>query len=345
MSGCEVRLEGVRRLFSDEAAVDDVTLTAPAGAVTALLGASGSGKSTLLRMIAGLEPVDGGRVVLGGAVVSAPGVTVAAEHRRVGLVFQDYALFPHLTAGANVAFGLSGADKAARRAEAGAWLDRVGLAHRADAFPHELSGGEQQRVALARALAPRPRAILLDEPVSGLDPGLRADLRDRTRAAIAELGATAVFVTHDADEALYIADQIAILRAGRLVQAGPPRAVYDHPASPEAAAALGPVNRFDGVAIGGVLSTPFGPLRAERPDGPATAIVRAEAVTLHAGDGARVLDRRPQGAFDVARIAAGNVEWRALIAARAGPQAGEACAVKLTAEGAFVFDRTRAPAR
>lgn len=335
---CEVRVENVRRVFAGRAAVDDVTLTAPAGKVTALLGASGSGKSTLLRLIAGLEPVDGGRVLLGDQPVSTTSALVPAEARRVGFVFQDFALFPHMTAAQNVAFGLSRIKRAARLREATAWLDRVGLAHRADAYPHELSGGEQQRVALARALAPRPRAVLLDEPFSGLDPSLRAELRDRTLDAVASIGATTLFVTHDADEALYVADQIAILRAGRLVQAGAPRALYDHPASPEAAAALGPVNRFDSAVAGGVFATPFGPIATTAPDGPATAVVRAEALTFAAaGAPVRVIARRPQGAFDLVLLEAGGVTWRGQALAGEGPDAGATAQAILRPTGAFVF--------
>ncbi len=334
---CDIRVENVRRTFDAKHAVNDISLTAPAGKVTALLGASGSGKSTLLRLVAGLEPVDAGRVLIGGEVVSSPGAMAPAERRRIGFVFQDYALFPHLTAAANVAFGLRGGDKAARLSEARQWLARVGLAARAGAYPHELSGGEQQRVALARALAPHPRAVLLDEPFSGLDPVLRAELRDTTLAAIAALGATALFVTHDADEAMYVADRIAILKDGRLVQDGDPRDVYAHPASPEAAAALGPVNRFDGAVTSGALQTPFGAISTSRDDGPARGIVRAEAVRLQPGARARVIDRRPQGALDTVRIVVGDLEWRALVPAREGPQAGEATDVAIEASGAFVF--------
>ncbi len=334
---CDVRVENVRRTFDAMHAVNDITLTAPAGRVTALLGASGSGKSTLLRLVAGLEPVDAGRVLIGGEIVSAPGAMTPPEHRRIGLVFQDYALFPHLTAAANVAFGLRDGDKASRLSEARQWLARVGLETRADAYPHELSGGEQQRVALARALAPRPRAVLLDEPFSGLDPVLRAELRDATLAAIAAIGATAIFVTHDADEAMYVADRIAILKDGRLVQDGAPRDVYNAPASPEAAAALGPVNRFDGLVSDGALHTPFGAIATTRPDGPARGIVRAEALRLTPGARARVIDRRPQGALDTVRIAVGDLEWRALVPTRNGPQAGDASDVMIEANGAFVF--------
>ena len=335
--GCEVRLENVRRAFDGVAAVDDVTLVAPAGRVTALLGASGSGKSTLLRMVAGLEPVDAGRVFIGGDVASTLGATLPAEHRRVGLVFQDYALFPHMTAAANVAFGLRDGDRISRLADARQWLARVGLEARADAYPHELSGGEQQRVALARALAPRPRAVLLDEPFSGLDPVLRAELRDRTLDAVAAIGATTIFVTHDADEAMYVADRIAILKDGRLVQDGAPREVYANPASPEAAAALGPVNRYDGVVKSRAMPTPFGAIATTRADGAARGVVRAEALRLAPGAQARVIDRRPQGALDIVRIAVGDLEWRALVPAREGPGPGETTDVSIVDDGAFAF--------
>jgi iron(III) transport system ATP-binding protein len=333
MSGCVIALDAVTRRFDGVAAIDGVTLEAPAGRVTALLGASGSGKSTLLRVVAGLEPVDAGRVLLDGGVVSAPGHTAPAEDRRLGFVFQDYALFPHMTAVANVAFGLAG-EKTKRRAEAAAWLDRVGLGHRADAYPHQLSGGEQQRVALARALAPRPRAVLLDEPFSGLDPVLRATLRETTLAAIAEVGATVLLVTHDADEAMLIADRIAILREGRLVQAGTPRDVYTNPTSLEAAAALGPVNVFEGVAEAGRVQTPFGDVSTDR-DGPCLVAVRSEAVLFAPGDTALVRDRRPQGALDVCILESGGIIWRTLAPAGAGPGVGERTGTTVAA--AFVF--------
>jgi iron(III) transport system ATP-binding protein len=339
MSGASIRLAGVARAYDGAPALDDVSLTAPAGAVLALLGASGSGKSTLLRLIAGLEPVDAGEIWIGDERVSAPNATRPAEGRRVGLVFQDFALFPHLTAAANVGFGLNGADRGAREDKARAWLGRVGLAHRAGAYPHELSGGEQQRVALARALAPAPRAILLDEPFSGLDPVLRAELREATLAAIAEAGATAVFVTHDADEALLVADRLAILKGGRLLQEAAPREAYDHPASADAAAALGPVNLFDGPVAGGAVETPFGRIAAAglQDGAPARVVVRAEALRLSPGAGPRVIDRRPHGAHDLVRIEAEGATWRALAPPRTA--LGERIDVAIDPHGAFVFAR------
>lgn len=337
MNACAVSLNRVSRRYDNAAALDDVTLTAPQGGVLALLGPSGSGKSTILRLIAGLEPVDGGEIRFGEALVSAPGHTLAAEARRVGMVFQDYALFPHLSVAANVAFGLDHLPRADQEKEALRWLGRVGLARRASAFPHELSGGEQQRIALARALAPRPRAVLLDEPFSGLDPVLRAELRDATMRALSEAGATIVFVTHDAEEALLVADRLAILKNGRLLQEGAPREAYDHPASLDAAAALGPVNVFEGPVAGGRIMTPFGAVAAPglAEGARARAVVRAEAVELSAGAGARLIDRRPHGAHDLARVEAEGLVWRALIPARLAT--GETLSVSLQPAGAFVF--------
>lgn len=334
-----VTLSQVRRLYGATAAVDDVSLTAPEARVLALLGPSGSGKSTIMRLIAGLEPLDAGEVRIGDELVSAPGRTVPAEARRIGMVFQDYALFPHLNAGANVAFGLDKLGRAERDTRALAWLDRVGLKHRAHAYPHELSGGEQQRVALARALAPAPRAVLLDEPFSGLDPVLRAELRDATLATLAEARTTTLFVTHDADDALQVADRLAILKAGRVLQEAAPRAAYDHPASLDAAAALGPINRFDGRAENGAVATPFGavaaPLLAHGAE--ASVAVRAEAIVLQPGNSARVIDVRPHGAHDLARIEARGIVWRALIPARTA--LGERVDVEIAPTGAFAFAR------
>lgn len=334
---CLITLTNVRRAYAGAAALDDISLSAPAGQVLALLGPSGSGKSTILRLIAGLEPVDAGEIRLGEDVVSAPSRTLAPEHRRVGMVFQDYALFPHLTALANVSFGLDRLPRDARGGEARDWLARVGLAHRADAYPQELSGGEQQRVALARALAPRPRAVLLDEPFSGLDPVLRAELRDVTLDALRAARTTAVFVTHDAEEALLVADRLAILKAGKLLQEAAPREAYDQPASLDAAAALGPINVFTGLVGAGLIATPFGDIAAPglSEGASANAVARIEALTLRSGVQARVLDRRPHGAEDLVRIEAQGVVWRALVSPR--QQLGERVDVTLQDAGVFAF--------
>jgi iron(III) transport system ATP-binding protein len=332
-----VILTRVRRAYAGVAALDDVSLTAPDGRVLALLGPSGSGKSTILRLVAGLEPVDVGEVRIGDQVVSAPGRTLPAEQRRIGMVFQDYALFPHLTAAANVAFGLDKLARAERETEAFRWLDRVGLKSRARAYPHELSGGEQQRVALARALAPKPRAVMLDEPFSGLDPVQRAELREASLAALAETHTTTLFVTHDAEEALLVADRLAILKDGKLLQEGAPREAYDKPASVDAAAALGPINVYEGRAENGVIVTPFGAVAAPglNSGSPARVAVRAEAIALAPGRLARVLDVRPHGAHDLVRIAAEGVVWRALAPART--PLGETVDVQIQPAGAFAF--------
>lgn len=331
-----VALVGVRRTYGRTTVLDSVSLTAPEAQVLALLGPSGSGKSTILRLVAGLEAVDAGAISLGDEVVSTASHTLAPEARRVGMVFQDYSLFPHLTAAANVAFGLQGLARAARDACAREWLDRVGLSRRADAYPHELSGGEQQRVALARAMAPAPRALLLDEPFSGLDPALRAELREVTLSTLKETRTTALFVTHDAEEALTVADRLAILKAGTVLQEAAPRDAYDRPASADAAAALGPVNIYDGAVRNGAVATPFGAVQTGLGEGArARVAVRCEAITLAPGAGARVLDVRPHGAHDLVRIEADGVVWRALVPPRSA--LGETVSVQLAASGAFSF--------
>jgi len=332
-----VTLSNVKRAYDGAWALNDVSLKAPDGQVLALLGPSGSGKSTILRLIAGLEPLDGGEIRLGDETVSTPSHTLPAEARRVGMVFQDFALFPHLNAGANVAFGLDKLGRAERDAKALQWLDRVGLKHRAGAFPHELSGGEQQRVALARALAPAPRAVLLDEPFSGLDPVLRAELRDATLATLAEARTTTLFVTHDAEDALQVADCLAILKAGKLLQSGPPREAYDRPASIDAAAALGTINLHRGRVENAAVTTPFGAVAAAHLAQGASAdvAVRAEALRLAPGEGARVLSVRPHGAHDLVRIEAQGLVWRALIPARTA--LGETVSVEIQTAGAFTF--------
>lgn len=332
-----VTLKNVRRIYDGKAVVDDVSLTAPEGKVLALLGASGSGKSTILRLIAGLEAVDGGEILLGDEIASTRKRTAPAETRRVGMVFQDYSLFPHLSAAANVAFGLAHLPRAEREALALAWLGRVGLGARGNAYPHELSGGEQQRVALARALAPKPRAVLLDEPFSGLDPALREELRETTVQALAETGTTALFVTHDAEEALMVADRLAILKAGRLLQEAAPREAYDKPASLAAAAALGPINVFRGRVENSAVQTPFGAVDARHliPGTDADIAVRAEALRLTPGRQAQLIDVRPHGAHDLARVESEGVIWRALIPPRT--PLGARVDVAIQASGAFAF--------
>ncbi|MBK8071523.1 MAG: ABC transporter ATP-binding protein [Ramlibacter sp.] len=212
-------------------AVDGVTLGLRAGDIGVLIGPSGCGKTTLLRAVAGLEPVHAGEIRLGGEVVGQAGASVPPEQRRVGMVFQDYALFPHLDVGHNIAFGLHGMPKAQRRARVAEVLDLVGLQGIEQRFPHELSGGQQQRVALARALAPRPRLLLLDEPFSNLDVDLRERLAHEVRAILKAAGATALFVTHDQLEAFAIGDLIGVMHEGRLHQWDDAYTLYHRPAT------------------------------------------------------------------------------------------------------------------
>jgi len=262
-----LELEGVTRRYDGRAVAENVSLSLRPGEITALLGGSGAGKSTLLRLIAGLEPVDAGTIRAGNQILSEPGRTVAPEKRGIGLIFQDFALFPHLTAARNVAFGLKGLAPDLIASRVDYWMDLLGLRARAHAYPHELSGGEQQRVAIARALAPEPTAILMDEPFSGLDPALSGSVRDAALAAIRAAGIPALMVTHDPVEALENADRIAILRQGRLLQCGTPDEVYRRPASLAVARSLGAVNVIPAAALPESWREGAGALLGVRPEG------------------------------------------------------------------------------
>lgn len=245
------------RAFGGVQVVGDVSLTIAPGQVTCLLGPSGCGKSTTLRMIAGVERPDTGEILIDGRQVFGPGKSLPPEARSVGLMFQDFALFPHLTVAQNVAFGLTG-DKAARSRRVDELLERVNLSGYGPKHPHQLSGGEQQRVALARALAPRPRVMLMDEPFSGLDNRLRDGIRDTTLEILKDEGAGVLLVTHEPDEALRMADEIALMRAGQIVQRGSPYNVYNAPVDKAAAAFFSDINVIRGVSRGALTETPFG---------------------------------------------------------------------------------------
>lgn len=263
-------------------AVNAVDLQIASGEVVSLLGPSGSGKSSLLRAIAGLEPVSGGTIRFDQSEWSSMGSTLAPEKRRCGVVFQDYALFPHLTALQNVAFGLTQLKGRERHDRAREILAGVELADRQKAYPHELSGGEQQRVALARALAPRPVVMLLDEPFSGLDRRLRTDLRLTTIEALRSAGAASLVVTHDAEEAMTLADRVALMHDGKIIQVGPPDEVYLKPASLRAARIMGEVVTFSGVVQDQHVDTPLGRIQADgQSDGaPVHVLVRPEGIQL-----------------------------------------------------------------
>lgn len=267
------------KTYGGRQAVIEADLTLHQGKITCLLGPSGCGKSTLLRMIAGLEFPDSGEIDAQGRRLSWPYGGVPPEHRGIGLVFQDYALFPHMTALQNVAFGLGDLPRAQRRERAEAMLAAVQLEGRGGAWPGALSGGEQQRVALARALARRPDILLLDEPFSGLDAHLKGEVRQSLTEALRAAGASVLVVTHDAREALLMADELVLMHAGRIVQAGPPRACYLDPVSPDAARLLGEVNLLPAQVTAGVAETAFGAVAArDLPPGPAVVMVRPEGL-------------------------------------------------------------------
>ena len=245
------------RRFEGTCVVDDISLSVAPGQVTCLLGPSGCGKSTTLRIIAGVDCQDAGEVLIDGHVVAAPGHFVPPEARGIGLMFQDFALFPHMSVADNIGFGLK-ATGGERTARVDKLLERVNLSGFGNKAPHMLSGGEQQRVALARALAPRPRIMLMDEPFSGLDNRLRDGIRDATLELLKEEGSAVLLVTHEPDEAMRMADEIALLRNGKIVQRAAPYNIYNQPADRRAAEFFSDVNVLEGQVQAGLAHTPFG---------------------------------------------------------------------------------------
>ncbi|MBI1407468.1 MAG: ATP-binding cassette domain-containing protein [Caulobacter sp.] len=331
-----LELRGVARRYGSIRAVNGVTLTLGAGRITCLLGPSGCGKSTLLRLIAGLEPADDGEIHLGGRVLSAPAVHVKAEARDIGLVFQDYALFPHLTVRENVAFGLQSLAPPERTARVEAELARVRLDHRATAHPRSLSGGERQRVALARALAREPSVLLLDEPFSGLDGPLKADVRDAALAALRAAGSTVLIVTHDAEEAMLMADDLALMHRGAIVQTGSPRDCYLKPVSLLAAGLLGDLNALPARVAGGMAVTAFGAVAADH-DGD-VVMARPEALMLvDEGAPALVVESRFAGDHMALILEAGGVRARARAPLDQAPAVNQTVQVALDPDGCRLF--------
>jgi iron(III) transport system ATP-binding protein len=281
----EITVAGAGKAFGTTPVLRAVDLRVAPGAVVALLGPSGCGKTTLLRSIAGLERLDGGEVRIADRVVSGPGVHVPPERRRVGMVFQDWALFPHMTVAQNVGYGLPPRERKGPRVDAA--LAMVGLAGLGDRSPGTLSGGQQQRVALARALAPQPGVLLLDEPFSNLDSTLRVQVRTEVHQLLAGLEVTTVFVTHDQEEAFVLGDEVAVMQGGRIVQQAPPAALYARPATAWVATFVGDANLVDGTASGDVAATAVGSVALEpgTPDGPVRVVVRPEEIRLAPLDG------------------------------------------------------------
>jgi iron(III) transport system ATP-binding protein len=307
MTDLALSFQGITHGYDDGApVVRDLSLALAPGEVVCLLGPSGCGKTTTLRLAAGLERPWSGRIDIGGAVVadstSPGGLFVAPEKRRVGFLFQDFALFPHLSVLDNVRFGLKGrGSRKAARERALAVLDDVGMADFARVWPHQLSGGQQQRVALARALAPEPALLLLDEPFSGLDTGLRRTVREQTLRVLQDTRVAALMVTHDPEEAMFMADRIALMQHGRLVQVDSPMQMHHRPRSAFAVRFFSEVNEVAGVVRGGGVDTPLGFFHApDLPEGTAARVLaRPEAlIPTLAGEtafGARVVSVRPLG--------------------------------------------------
>ncbi len=252
-----LELKNIVRRLDGRAVVDDLSLSVAAGQVTCVLGPSGCGKSTTLRMVAGVEQLDGGEIWVDGKLICDTKRSLPPEARQIGLMFQDFALFPHLKVGENIRFGLSG-DRKVSQARVTELLQRVGLERFEHAYPHELSGGEQQRVALARALAPRPAIMLMDEPFSGLDNRLRDGIRDQTLEVLRGEDTAVLLVTHDPEEAMRMADQIALMRAGRIVQIGAPETLYNAPVDLETVAFFSDINVVSGPVSDDAVDTAFG---------------------------------------------------------------------------------------
>ena len=324
----------------------EVTLTAEPGEVLCLLGPSGSGKTTLLRIAAGIEAQTAGRVLLNDREIAGPSVFLPPEQRSIGLVFQDFALFPHLSILDNVRFGLTALSREEARREAMIALERVGLQSYANSYPHVLSGGEQQRVALARALAPRPAVLLMDEPFSGLDSRLKDSVRAETLGILRHSRATAIVVTHDAEEAMRMGDRIALLRDGRLQQAGRAEELYLRPADLFVAGFFSELNVFETRASGGMADTPVGKVAAAGfADGTALNVaIRTSGFDVSEAGGeaeARILSRRYLGVVELLDLAVSGAEMPVRARVRCGALSSSArdLWLSLRKSDVLVFER------
>jgi len=337
--------EDIRHSFPGNGeTLSGITLAAEPGEVLCLLGPSGSGKTTLLRIAAGIEAQSSGRVLMNDREIAGPSVFVPPEKRSIGLVFQDFALFPHLTIRENVRFGLNALSAAEAQKEARIALARVGLGDYEDAYPHALSGGEQQRVALARALAPRPSVLLMDEPFSGLDSRLKDSVRAETLAILRESRATAIVVTHDAEEAMRMGDRIALLKDGKLVQAGIAQELYQRPANLFAAGFFSEINTFDTIVANGKASTPLGAFDVEGHENGAPVTVAIRLGGIHAGGfgvPARIKSRRYLGDAELIEAAVEGADQPVRARLRAGtlPAGKKDLTLSVRESDVLVFER------
>lgn len=352
-----LEIRNLTRGFDGKRVVDDISFRIGAGEVGCLLGPSGCGKSTTLRIIAGVDRQDSGQILMDGQEISGDRGDLPPERRAIGLMFQDFALFPHLPVRENVAFGLKGGH-AANRDRVARLLARVDMSRHMDSYPHELSGGEQQRVALARALAPQPRVLLMDEPFSGLDERLRDGIRDETLALLKEEGTAVLLVTHEPDEAMRMADQILLMRDGRIVQQGAPYNLYNAPVDRQAAAFFSDINILRAHVRGAITETPFGHfLTPALPDGSEVEIVirpqhlkidfdragRGPAATRENGTAARasVARARYLGRESLIEFITdeGGIPLTAAVPGVFLPPAGTAMWLMLRRDRVFVFPR------
>jgi len=331
-----VDIVDVQKSFGDHEVLRDIGLSVEPGSSLALLGPSGCGKTTLLRLIAGLDSPDAGTIAVGEEVMADGTTLVPPEKRNVGMVFQDWALFPHLTVGRNVGYGLPRSERGGPRvAEA---LDMVGLGDLVDRMPGTLSGGQQQRVALARAIAPEPTVLLLDEPFSNLDARLRAGVRSDVHRLLTELEITSIFVTHDQQEAFVLGDNVAVMRAGRIEQVGTPRQIYEQPSSRWVASFVGDVNTMAGVADGATASTVVGNIALRREHhGPVDVLVRPEELLVEADGDATVTRCEYYGRDMLLTVSTNDVELQVRVPAREQWTAGDAVSVRYLGGGAIAF--------
>ncbi|MCS0495883.1 ABC transporter ATP-binding protein [Ancylobacter sp. MQZ15Z-1] len=341
-------LDDVHHDYGTLEAVAGVSLVVEPGEILCLLGPSGCGKTTLLRLIAGIERPSRGSIRLDRTEVAGPGAFVPPEQRNIGLVFQDYALFPHLTNLENVAFGLRALSPKEAREEALRALRRVRLEHYAGDFPHALSGGEQQRVALARALVPRPGILLMDEPFSGLDSRLRGSVRAETLSVLREARATCIIVTHDPEEAMRMGDRIALMRAGTLVQVGTPEKLYRSPVDVEVARFFCEINEVEGIVGAGRIATPLGSFPAPdlREGSGAVAAIRPQGLELRApgtGIAGRVVSHRFLGELDLYEVAVEGLDRPLVVRRRttAGLSRGHDVGVHIDPAEVLVFASAR----